>query len=170
MSHAAIAKRVGMGESTVSNWLAVGSYPETIRGPYVSRLDPYLPYLFQRWESGCHNMVRLHQELMAQGYTGSYASVRDHLIRRLPEGRKNSATESKLSPTPLPSRQAAFLFLARPERLDTQEQETVRQLRQSHPEVELAYDLVQQFAQMLRTRDFRAPGCLADQGLSQSNP
>jgi transposase len=36
--------------------------------------------------------------------------------------------------------------------LDTQEQETVRQLRQSHPEVELAYDLVQQFAQMLRTR------------------
>jgi hypothetical protein len=89
---------------------------------------------------------------------------RFHILKNL------SAKESKLSPTPLPSRQAAFLFLARPERLDTQEQETVRQLRQSHPEVELAYDLVQQFAQMLRTRDFRAPGCLADQGLSQSNP
>jgi transposase len=29
--------------------------------------------------------------------------------------------------------------------------EAVRQLRQSHPEVDLAYDLVQQFAQMLRT-------------------
>jgi transposase len=28
--------------------------------------------------------------------------------------------------------------------------EAVRQLRQSHPEVDLAYDLVQQFAQMLR--------------------
>jgi len=28
----------------------------------------------------------------------------------------------------------------------------VRQLRQSHPKVDLAYDLVQQFAQMLRTR------------------
>jgi len=36
--------------------------------------------------------------------------------------------------------------------LDPEEQETVRQLRQSHPEVELAYYLVQQFAQMLRTR------------------
>ena len=48
MSLAAIAERVGIGHSTVSNWLATGSYPETTRGPYVSRLDPYLPYLFQR--------------------------------------------------------------------------------------------------------------------------
>lgn len=83
MSHTAIAERVGMGESTESLWLAAGAYPETTRGPYVSRIDPYLPYLFQRWESGCHNMVRLHQELLAQGYRGSYASVRDHLVRRL---------------------------------------------------------------------------------------
>ena len=152
MSQAAIAKRVGIGQSTVGNWLAAGAYPETSRGPYVSRLDPYLPYLFQRWESGCHNMVRLHQGLLAQGYRGSYASVRDHLVRRLPEGKKNAAKGNNLSPSPLPSRQATFLFLARPEQLDTEEQETVRQLRQSHPEVDLAYDLVQQFAQMLRTR------------------
>ena len=33
-----------------------------------------------------------------------------------------------------------------------QEQETLAQLRQIHPELDLAYDLVQQFAQMLRTR------------------
>jgi len=41
------------------------------------------------------------------------------------------------------SRQATFLFLARPETLDVEEQETIRQLRQSHPEVDLAYDLIQ---------------------------
>lgn len=152
MSHAAIAKRVGIGESTVSNWLAVGSYPETTRGSYVSRLDPYLPYLFQRWQSGCHNIVRLHQELVAQGYKGSYASVRDHIVHRLPEGKKNAGKGSDLSPIPLPSRQATFLFLRRPEKLKTDEQETLNMLRQLHPEVNLAYDLVQQFAQMLRTR------------------
>ena len=67
MSQAAIAKRVGIGQNTVGNWLEACAYPETTRGPYVSRLDPYLPYLFQRWESGCHNMVRLHQELVARG-------------------------------------------------------------------------------------------------------
>src|SRR5215471_18840869 len=109
MSQAAIAKRVGIGHSTVSNWLAAGAYPETTHGPYVSRLDPYLPYLFQRWESGCHNMVRLHQELVARGYKGSYASVRDHLIRRLPGGKKNGSQGAKLLPAPLPARQVTFL-------------------------------------------------------------
>jgi hypothetical protein len=114
MSHAAIAKRVCIGQSTVGNWLAAGAYPETTRGPYVSQLDPYLPYLFERWESGCHNMVRLHQEIVERGYKGSYASVRDHLIRRLPEGKKNSSQGKELSPSPLPLRQATFLFLRRP--------------------------------------------------------
>jgi transposase len=153
MSRAAIAKRVGIGQSTVGNWLAAGTYPETTRGPYVSHLDSYLPSLFQRWESGCHTMVRLHQELVARGYKGSYASVRDHLIRYLPEGKKNASKGARLSPAaPLSPRQATFLFLSRPEKLEAEKQEMVRQLRQSHPEADLAYELVQQFAQMLRTR------------------
>jgi hypothetical protein len=152
MSHAAIAKRVGMGASTVSNWLAEGCYPETTRGSYVSRIDPYLPYLFQRWNSGCHNMVRLHQELVAQGYKGSYASVRDHLIRRLPAGKKYGSQETRLSPAPPPVRQVTFLFLRRPEDLTEEEQGTILRLRQSCPELDLVYDLVQEFATMLRTR------------------
>jgi transposase len=152
MSQAAIAKRVGMGQSTVGNWLAAGAYPETTRGPYVSRLDPYLPYLFQRWESGCHNMVCLHQELVARGYKGSYASVRDHLVRRLPEGKKNSSHDNELSPAPLSPRQATLLFLRRPEQLTPEEQADLLTLCQTHPEVDQTYDLVQQFAQMLRTR------------------
>ena len=152
MSQATIAERVGIGHSTVSRWLAASTLPETRRGPYVSRLDPYLPYLFQRWESGCHNMTVLFHELVARGYKGSYESVRDHLVRQLPGGKKNASKGAKLSPAPLSSRQATFLFLSRPEKLETEEQETVRQLRQSHPEADLAYDLVQQFAQMLRTR------------------
>ena len=67
MSQAALAKRVGMGQSTVGTWLEACAYPETTRGHYVSRIDPYLPDLFERWESGCHTMVRLHQELVARG-------------------------------------------------------------------------------------------------------
>jgi hypothetical protein len=48
--------------------------------------------------------------------------------------------------------QAAFLFLRRPETLRAEEQETLLKLRQMSPEVDLAYDLVQQFGQMLRKR------------------
>src|SRR5258708_21651098 len=40
----------------------------------------------------------------------------------------------------------------RPKELRVQEQEQLGKLRQIHPEVDLAYDLVQQFAQILRTR------------------
>ena len=154
MSQAAIAERVGVSSSTVSNWLAVGAYPETTRGPYVSRIDPYLPYVFQRWNSGCHNIVRLHQELVAQGYKGSYASVRDHLVRRLPERKKNASKGTQLSPAPLPARSVMFLFLRRPGDLDQEERGTILQFRQSSPELDLAYALVQEFAKMLRTRDF----------------
>jgi transposase len=45
-----------------------------------------------------------------------------------------------------------FLFLRRPEDLDQEERGTILQLRQSHPELDLAYTLVQEFAKMLRTR------------------
>jgi transposase len=152
MSQEVIAERVGISSSTGSLWLAAGVYPETTRGPYVSRIDPYLPYLFQRWESGGHNMVRLHQELVAQGYKGSYASVRDHLVRQLPGGKKNVCKGVQLSPIPPPVRHVMFLFLRRPEDLNEEERGTILQLRQSHPELDLASTLVHEFAKMLRTR------------------
>jgi transposase len=87
-----------------------------------------------------------------QGYKGSYESVRDNLVRLLPEGRKIPRGCPSKAPTLAPSRQASFLFLRRPEKLRAEEQETLAKLRQINPEVDLAYDLVQQFAQMLRTR------------------
>ena len=89
--------------------------------------------------------VRLHQELVARGYKGSYASVRDHLIRRLPGGKKDTCKGAQLSPVPLPVRHVMFLFLRRPEDLDKEERGTLLQLRQSHLELDLAYTLVQEF-------------------------
>jgi transposase len=152
MSQAAIARQLGMGASTVQSWLAGGTFPERKPREQGSHLDRYLPYLFRRWEDGCHTIACLFRELMEQGYKGSYESVRDTLVRLLPAGRKNAADSSSKVP-PLPtSRQAAFLFLRRPEELRVEEQERLSKLRQLHAEVDLAYDLVQQFAQMLRSR------------------
>ena len=69
-----------------------------------------------------------------------------------PEGKKNAAKGCDLSPTPLSSKSAAFLFLRRLEELETEDQETLALLRSLHAEVDQAYELVQQFTQMLRTR------------------
>ena len=152
MSQAAIARRVGMGASTVQVWLATGEFPERKPREQASRLDRYLPYLRKRWEEGCHNMTRLFQELGEQGYKGSYESVRANLLRRLPQGRKMPLDASSPTPALPTSREASFLFLRRPDQLKTEEQETLLLLRQLHPETDLAYELVQQFARMLRTR------------------
>src|SRR5712692_8062252 len=85
LSQAAIARQVGIGASTVQSWLAAGAFPERKPREQGSRLDRYLPYLFERWEDGNHNMACLFRELVEQGYKGSYESVRDNLVRLLPE-------------------------------------------------------------------------------------
>jgi transposase len=102
MSQAAIAQQVGVGHSTVSRWLATGMFPEKKPREQASQLDRYLPYLFERWESGCHTMARLFRELIALGYQGSYESMRDHIVRRRTFGKKNAAKGVGLSPALCP--------------------------------------------------------------------
>ncbi len=153
LSQTTIANQIGISHSTISRWLVDGAFPEQKPRPRKSYLDPYLPFLYERWEAGCHNITQLHQELVARGYKKSYRSVYEQLVRLLPEGRKNSLTPN---PTPrrlvLP-RQAVFLFLRRPtEAFSSEEQEMLALLCALHAEVKQAYKLVQQFAEMLRTR------------------
>jgi transposase len=154
MTQSALAEQIGVHLRTVQRWLAAGAFPEPKRHRYVSQLDPSLPSIFPRWEPGCQNMARLFQELVARGYQGSYASVRDKLVRRLQfDGRKTPVdSSSSKAPALATSRQAAFLFLRGPEKLRVEEQEQLSKLRQINPEVDQAYDLVQQFTPMLRTR------------------
>jgi hypothetical protein len=69
MTRGAIAQQIGVSLNTVRRWLVNGC-PETARGPYVSRLDPYLPYLFQRWAQGCHNIAQLFRDWKREGIGG----------------------------------------------------------------------------------------------------
>jgi transposase len=79
--------------------------------------------------------------------------VHDNIVRRLQfDGRKTPPNASSKTPPLATPRQAAFLFLRCPEKLRVEEQETLVKLCQINLEVNLAYDLVQQFAQMLRSR------------------
>lgn len=152
LSQTAIAKQIGIAHATVSRWLQRGVFPEQQPRPRRTHLDPHLLFLRQRWEAGCHNIAQLHRELVARGYTHSYRSVYKQLVRLLAEGRKNPEAAPLFPRPPLLARQAVFLFLRRPEKLTVEEQESLLLLRQFHCEVDLAYDLVQQFARMLRTR------------------
>lgn len=151
-SQEAIADQVGVAHSTVSRWLNFGSFPEQQPRSRKMELDAHLAYLRQRWEAGCHNISQLYRELVDRGYKHSYWSVYEQLVRFLPEGRKNLEAPDQLPRPPVLARQAVFLFLRRSEELEADEQETLALLRSLHTEVDQAYELVQQFAHMLRTR------------------
>jgi len=161
LSQTAIAVQVGIGHATVSRWLSNGTFPEQKPRPRSTSVDPYLPQLVERWKKGLHTVAELHRELVANGYSHQYNSVYRRLARSFPEERKKRWTRSlpagpKKQETsdqpPVLARQAMFLFLRRPEELSAEEQETLALLRSLHAEVNLAYELVQQFAHMLRTR------------------
>lgn len=151
-SQTAIAEQVGIGHATVSRWLRSDTFPERQPCQRKSGLDVHLPFLRERWEAGCHNIMQLYRELLARGYSQSYQVVYDQVTRLLPEGKKHAAKEGTLSPAPLSSKSASFLFLRRSDELEPAEQETLLTLQQLDPEIGQAYTLVQQFAQMLRTR------------------
>jgi transposase len=127
-------------------------FPNGQSRPRKTRLDPYFKEVAKLWEAGCHNIAQLHRELVSGGATLTYKVVYKQLVRALPEGRKNAHRPDQLPRPPVLARQAVFLFLRRPEELDADEQETLALLRLIHAEVNQGYELVQQFAQMLRTR------------------
>ncbi|GHO63938.1 hypothetical protein KSC_028300 [Ktedonobacter sp. SOSP1-52] len=163
-SQTAIAGQVGISHATVSRWLRHGTFPEQKPRSRSASVDSYLPQLVERWKEGLHTVAELHRELVAAGYSHQYNSVYRRLVRSFPEGQNKRCTRSfserqnepetadQLPQPPVLARQAMFLFLRRPEELSAEEQETLSLLRSLHSEVKLAYELVQQFAQMLRTR------------------
>ncbi len=151
-SQTAIAAQVGVSHATVSRWLRDGTFPEQKSPQRRTRLDPHLKVVAESWEAGCHNIAQLHRELVAAGHTLTYRNVYRQLVRYLPEGRKKSASDSQLPRSPVLARQAVFLLLRRPEELEAEDQETLALLRSLHAEMDQAYELVQQFTQMLRMR------------------
>jgi transposase len=151
-SQTAIAVQVGGGHATVSRWLRHGTFPEQQSPQRRTRLDPHLKVVAERWEAGCHTIAQLHRELVAAGHTLTYRNLYRQLVRYLPEGRKKAGSSSQLPRSPVLARQAVFLFLRRSEELEAEDRETLARLRSLHPEVDQTYELIQQFAQMLRTR------------------
>jgi len=69
-----IAKRVGKSPRTIRHWLQQGEYRERVRHRR-SLLDAHSPYIAQRWDEGCRNVMELWRELVALGYRGSYKSL-----------------------------------------------------------------------------------------------
>jgi Transposase len=76
LSQRAIARHLHVSRKVVYRSVRAGTFPERVpTGRRQSKLAPYLPYLRQRWEQGCHNGRQLAREIQAQGFRGSASLV-----------------------------------------------------------------------------------------------
>ena len=170
MSLRAIAKQLQLSRKTVRQFAVAERFPERgTRRRVRSKLDPFIAYLEQQLAAGQDNAMQLWRALQAdQGYTGSRALVsrwvaqHRHLVP-VPDPATPRTRRRGRPPVPAPTppsapqrrlsaRQAAWLLVRRPKELDEDDQRMVEQLCQHAPHVATAYQLAQDFIQMVRTR------------------
>jgi transposase len=159
----AIAAYLGIGKSTVFRYLRTVTLPERTRHADRGRsiLNPYKPYLLERWNAGCRDALRLYGELQQRGYPGSYPTVARY-VQRLRQAQGQAPRPRPPRPSLpvvaeprrplLTARQAAWLVVQRAESRSEEATQPLAQLRAQHVEVAEAIDLAQDFAQLVRQR------------------
>jgi transposase len=163
----AIAAHLGIGKSTVCRYLRTPTLPERTRRADRGRriLNPYKPYLIERWNAGCCDALRLCGELQQRGYPGSYPTVARY-VQRLRQAQGQPPRPRPPRPSLpvvaeprhplLTARQAAWLVVRRAAPRDEEATQPLAQLRAQHAEVAEAIDLAQDFAQLVRQRQPQA--------------
>src|SRR5262249_25163364 len=160
----AIAQHLGMSLRTVQRDLQSATFTGRKRRcdrGMRSVLNPYKPYLIERWNAGCHPALQLCRELQAKGYRGSYGRVAAYARRlRQAQGlppahrRPRQALPAVVEPLcpPLTPRRATWLVLRRPAQRTEAEVQQLTELHAHHTEVAEAMDLAQDFAGLVRQR------------------
>jgi transposase len=156
---AEIALQLGVTQRTIQRWIATGDIPYSRPRKQRPRLiDPYKTYLLKRWHQGCRKGAQLEREVRAKGYKGSQHGVYRYLETLESPGfspSKRRSTSATSLPNPLlalSAPQATWLFFRRSEDLKKEELASLQLLRQAHPHVERAYQLVETFLHMVRER------------------
>src|SRR2546429_2658237 len=156
---AEIALQLGVTQRTIQRWIATETIPYSRPRRQRPRLiDPYKTYLLSRWHQGCRKGAQLERELRAKGYKGSGRAMYRYLQTLEPTGfspGKCGSVSATSLPNPLlalSAQQATWLFFRKDADLKAAEQETLRQLRQASPHLEIAYQLVKAFLHMARER------------------
>jgi transposase len=169
VSEREIARRLNMSRNTVHKFLVSESFPERSRRPFPgSILDPYKPYILDRWKAGCWNGTQLLEEVKKLGYTGSDALFRyfmTHLrkqhqaagtavVLELSTAQALVSIPDDLPPKPaikprLSPARASWLYISQATKLDEKQSQQVEQIRVAHPDLDRAYHLTQTFVCML---------------------
>ncbi len=153
-----IRRELGVSVRTVYRYKDLtGPPPRRRHKRRASVLDPYVPYLVQRWNEGCHNGERLYREILEQGYSHSHTNV----TRLLSEFRRATVAGRPLSVVPrarkgavagtfTSAKNVSALFMRRKSKLSAEQAAYLERLAALDPAVADAHRLTQEFAGMVR--------------------
>jgi transposase len=160
-----IARRLRLSRPTVRKYIEAETcpmYPEDVKRP--SKLAPYVDYIQQRWDAGCHNASQIWRELCALGFDGSRGLVACWVSDQ--RTKEPSSLASALSPnsesTPNPEvvpwspNRASWLLVSEEDELKEEDKQALERMKQADETVAEAYELGQRFTGMVRERESEA--------------
>jgi transposase len=155
-----IARRLGLARGTAAKFANAASIDELLVKA-TSRpgiLDPFKPYLGQRWNQGITSAAALHEEIRARGWTGDYLTVSRYLRQfRTADGRDRQARARPQLPAPsappLPKpRQVTRWIMTHPDHLASDDAANLARLLDASPALAAAAGHVRSFAGMMTRR------------------
>ena len=159
-----IARRLGLARGTAAKFAGAASIDELLvkatRRPTI--LDPFKPYLHQRWNEGCTSAAALHEEIRARGWNGGILTVQRYLCQfRTTDGRTRQArakpqlTAPGTPPLPKPRRVTRWI-MTHPGHLASDDAANLAGLLAASPGLAAAAGHVRSFAAMLTSRTGQA--------------
>lgn len=158
VSQVGIARTLCMNHATVRRFMRAAAFPERVRYRRGSRLDPYLPYLAQRWAQGERDPQQLWREVQAQGYPGT-ARMLDRYVLRVGQRVKGLSSEESAqflqvaTIFPTPSIRQVTAWMQKPSHNLTPEQaQCLTHLTAASAQVQETRTLALAFRQLMQLR------------------
>ncbi|MGH3235659.1 MAG: ISL3 family transposase [Streptosporangiaceae bacterium] len=148
-SLAAICRALDLDRKTVQRFARATSAGELLAGAMnrESKLDPFKPYICQRWNDGITDAAALHAELRERGWAGSVKTVRRYVAPF-----RQALAVPEPGPAVPKTRQITSWLLTRPDHLRPEEQEQLGQITERCPHVQALAGYVTSFAEMMTGR------------------
>lgn len=155
-----IAARLDLSRNTVLKFANAASIGELLvkatRRPGI--LDPFKPYLGQRWNQGITSAAALHEEIRARGWTGGVLTVERYLRQfRTADGRDRQArAQPQLTAPDTPAlpkpRKVTRSIMTHPDHLASGDAADLARLLKASPPLAAAAGHVRSFAAMMTRR------------------
>ena len=97
-SVSAIADELHLDRKTVRKHLLEAPQPYKRENPAPCKIDPYRPFLRERWEKGVHNARKLLDEIRLRGYDGGYSQLKLAVVPWREEGRERAFVRFETGP------------------------------------------------------------------------